>query len=516
MNPPSMESSVALPRGRSPLMTSGRGERIALSRAWIAVGLLTLAALALRIVFMTDSLQDDELFMYQIVHGQSLSDVFSMVRDTEKTPPLFFLLNWATIKIGEPTVWMRLPSLLCGVASVPLAFALGLRVAGRRAGLVAAAFVTISPFAIYYATNARAYAGLAFLAVLSTYCLLRALDGNRRGWWAAYGVAVVAVLYTHYAGVFVLVAQAVWALVTHRDQWRPWLIVHVLVAVAYIPWISSFLVQRRHSSDEARRIAALAPPSLHRWLDFDFRAFLGNPGVVAHDIPGTVPTIILLAVLAAALVAAVARAWQHRDVSLRSPLALTILVAVISPLGVALASVRPDRSFLLPRNMAASFIAVEVVIAWLLVSAGRRVGIAAAVVALAAVGVGTAKSFDHKYRKAQYRAAVQWLEARAHPGDPVLEHFVVNLEGAQAQVLRLNYTRPHPTVPPAGKEAAAWAAARRGARVFIVQQLPGYFQSVKHLPPQAGPGKKFDLVDEQRFEGVVDLIVGEYRAAPRS
>ena len=511
-----MESSVALSRGRSPLTTSGRAAGLSLGWAWAGVGLLTVVALVLRLVLMSDSLQDDELFMYQIVHNTTLGDALSIVKHTEKTPPLFFVLNWFTIRIGDPTIWMRLPSLLCGLASVPLAFVLGERVANRRAGLVAAALIALSPFAIYYATNARAYAGLAFFAALSTYCLLRAVDGNRRGWWAAYGVAVVAVLYTHYAGIFVLVAQALWAIVAYREQWREWLVVHVLVVLAYVPWIPGFLVQHGHSGDEARRIAELTPPTFRLFLDYDFRVVLGNPGVAPHDIPGTAPAVIAVIVIAAALVLALVRAVQARgrDIRLGSPLTLTVLVAVISPIGVALASVRPDRSFLLPRNMAASLLALEVVVAWLLLSAGRRIGVAAAVVVLAVTGVGAARSLERPYRKAQYRAAAQYVEAHGKPSDPVLEHFVFAPQGAQAQILRLNFSTPRTIVPPHGDEAPAWAAGRRGASVFVVAQLPGSFAAVKHLPPRAGPGNAFSLVGEQRYDGVVDLLVGEYRAAP--
>lgn len=514
-----MESSVALPRGRSPLMTSGRGERISLGRAWIAVGLLTLVALALRIVLMGDSLSDDELFMYGTVHNQSISNMFSVVQDHEKTPPLFFVLDWLTIKLGDPTVWMRLPSLLCGLASVPLAFALGHRVAGRRVGLVTAALVTLSPFAIYYATNARAYAGLAFLAALSTYCLLRALDGNRRGWWAAYGIAVVAVLYTHYAGIFVLIAQALWALVMHREQWRQWLVVHVLVAVAYIPWISSFLVQRRHSGDEAQRIAALAPPTVKRFLNDDFRVFFGHPLFDPRTIPGKVAVAVVLAVVGIAAAYALFRVARSRgrDVRLGSPLALVILLAVITPIGVGLASVRPDRSFLLPRNMAASLLFGEIVVGWLLVSLGRRVGPLAALAVLAVlvgVGVGTVMSLDLTYRKTQYRAAARYIDARSRPGDPVVQASFFPIGGDQADVLRLNFDQPHLLTFQTAPSSPAWAAGRRTGRVFYVVALPLVYAATGHLPERTGPGDAFRLVNHRRYPGFLPILVGEYVRRP--
>ena len=188
------------------------------------VGGLTLLALALRLPLMRDSLLGDELIMYGIVHDHGLGDVLSVVRDTEKTPPLHFALAWAAAHIGDPTWSVRLPSLLSGIALVPLGYALGLRTAGRAAGLVAAAILALQPYSMFYATEARAYAVVALLAGLSTLCLLRALDTRSRWWWAAYALAVLGVAYTHYIGIFVLAAQAGWAFwvtATGCGNWSP-------------------------------------------------------------------------------------------------------------------------------------------------------------------------------------------------------------------------------------------------------------------------------------------------------
>ncbi len=198
--------------------------------------------------------------MFNIVHGRSLGQAMSIVRETEKTPPLFFIFTWLTVKLGDPTYWIRLPSLLFGSALVPLGYLLGVRTVGRQAGLLAAAMLALSSFSIFYGTEARAYAAVAFFAGLSTLCLLEALRTGRRRWWAAYGLAVLAVLYTHYMGVFVVVAQAAWAMWTRREHLRALVIVHTLVVLAYLPWLPSFLLQEKHSADEARRIAAVAPP----------------------------------------------------------------------------------------------------------------------------------------------------------------------------------------------------------------------------------------------------------------
>ena len=178
-----------------------------MSRTTLIVAGLTLLALALRLVLVRDSLLGDELIMFGIVHDRPLGDTLHVIRETEKTPPLHFLLAWAAARLGDPTLTIRLPSLLAGVALVPAVFLLGRETVSRRAGLIAAAIAALQPFAIFYATEARAYALIAFFVVASTLCLLRALDTGRVSWWAAYAVAVLAAAYTHYIAAFALAAQ---------------------------------------------------------------------------------------------------------------------------------------------------------------------------------------------------------------------------------------------------------------------------------------------------------------------
>jgi hypothetical protein len=98
----------------------------------LAVAALTAIAFALRYATLHDSLAGDELFMFRIVHGNSLRDALHIVRETEKTPPLFFVLVWGAAKLGDPTVWLRVPSLVFGTLLVPVVYAHG-RPDGRRA-----------------------------------------------------------------------------------------------------------------------------------------------------------------------------------------------------------------------------------------------------------------------------------------------------------------------------------------------------------------------------------------------
>jgi uncharacterized membrane protein len=451
--------------------------------------------------------------MFNIVHDRSFGQAMHIVRETEKTPPLFFIFTWLSVKLGDPTYWVRVPSLLFGTGLVPVGYVLGARTVGRRAGLVAAAILTLSPFAIFYSTEARAYGAVAFFAALSTLLLLEALRRGGRWWWAGYAFAVLAVLYTHYMGVFVVIVQAAWAMWTHRERLRTLIIVYGLIVLAYLPWLPSFIVQERHSANEAHRIAAFNPVSWHLFGQIDIQVLVGQPFVSLSRVPGTVAVVVGVGVVLAAAAAAVARAWRaHTRPSLSSPVALLTLLAVASPIGVGLISLRPHESFLIARNVIASLVPAAVLIGWLLTSLQRRLAVAAVAAFLAVLGIGAVLAFQRTNRRTPYRDVAHYIDAHARPGDPILQVFFVPTIGPLAQVIAINLSHPRPIFSNASQAPQAWALARRtGHDVFESVDLPGAFRSLRHLPATAGPGNKFVRIAERRYIGLSTVIVAQYR-----
>lgn len=489
-------------------------ERLREHWAPLVVGALTLLALGLRLVLVRDSLNGDELFMFNIVHDRSLGDAMSIVRETEKTPPLYFLLVWVSSKLGDPLVWSRLPSLLFGTALVPLAYVLGSRTVGKVAAVVGAGMLALGPFAIFYATENRAYAGVAFLVGLSMFFLLRAIDTRSRGWWAAYVLAVVAVIYTHYIGVFVLLAQTAWAFWTQRERLRELLVVHALIVLAFLPWLPSYLVQQDHSGAEARRIALLVPPSAEYLGNINVRMLLGHPSFQLSEVPGSAAAVLGIALILAAAAAAALRAWRGRagGLDLSSPIVLLVLATLASPIGVTLLSVRPDMSFMLARNLSASLVPAVLLVAWLLVSLGRRAAIPAVAVMFAILSIGAVQSLEQEKRRTPWREIAEFIDTRARPGDAVLQHFFIEQSGAPGRVLTNYFERPHPffSTPPAREEDRAWARGLRGAHVFVVWPLAGLLASTEHAAPRDGPGDRFVKVAEVRYNAWLDVLVAEY------
>ena len=148
---------------------------------------------------------------------RSLGATLRAVVHTENTPPLWYVLEWAISRVlGTGAVALRLLSALAGVATVPVAWAIGRELAGRRAALACAALVAVNPLFVWYSQEARAYALFVLIAALAMLCFLRAEREPTPARMAAFAVSGSLALLTHYFAVFLLVPMVLWLLARPR------------------------------------------------------------------------------------------------------------------------------------------------------------------------------------------------------------------------------------------------------------------------------------------------------------
>jgi mannosyltransferase len=506
-----------------PAVWAARARPIAAARALTPtqaapriVAALTVVALALRLACVRQSLFGDELFLYAIVHDRTLGHLFSVVHDTEKTPPLYFVLGWIFARGPEAEVLVRLPSLIAGVATVPLVWALGARTVGRGAALLAAAWFALSPFEVFYATEGRGYALVAALVVASTLCLLRALDGGGRRWWAGYVVAAVCALYTHYIAVLVLAPQVVWALWTHRRGLREQLVAHGLVALAFAPWLPSFVTQARHSESEAKIISTVAPVTPSHVSEIAAKALFGHPFVDLGDLPGPFALALLAGVglmTVAALVgrAATATAQGLPRPSLAAPGILIVLLTAAPLAGLVLYSSQPDTSFLLPRNLSVGVPYALLLLGWAVASVRpRRLAAALGGLALVAVAIGTVKALDPDVQRPDGRANARWLDANVPPGAPIVDAQPWE-SSPPGKGTRTYLTGEHRLYGLRELPAARAEALRTGRPLFISTYRPDHLQDI--VRPVVLPrdfGAAFRLVRKHTSRGLLPIVVREY------
>ena len=162
--------------------------------AWLPLAALVLLAAGLRLSTLgLQSFWYDEAFTpVHVLHG-SLGATLRAIVHTENTPPLWYVIEWLDARVlGTGEIALRLPSALAGIATVPVAWAIGGELGGRRAGLLTATLVAVNPLFVWYSQEARAYALFVLTAALAMLCFLRADREPTRARMAAFALSWIA------------------------------------------------------------------------------------------------------------------------------------------------------------------------------------------------------------------------------------------------------------------------------------------------------------------------------------
>lgn len=169
-------------------------------------------------------------------------------------PPGYYLLlhAWRSL-IGETEFALRAYSALCGVLTVAVTAAVGKRVGGWATALGAAGFVAIHPLAIYYSQEARMYAQLGLVSILTLWAAMRTVEVDSKNarevrsrftpYLLPFSLSIALGLYTQYAYSFALfglnVAFGLWWLTSRPWDWRllwTWISAHALGGLLFVPW----------------------------------------------------------------------------------------------------------------------------------------------------------------------------------------------------------------------------------------------------------------------------------------
>lgn len=468
--------------------------------AWTVAG-LTLLAVLLRALAIGQSVWGDELFLYEIVQERGIRDALSVVRETESTPPLYFVLAWIAARIGEHDfLWIRIPSLLFSVATVPLVYALGARTVGHTAALIAAALFAIGPFDIFYGTEGRGYAAVAFFCAASTLSLLELVRTGRRQWAVALAVTTAAAAYTHYVVAFVLAAQFVWALAVHREHARAVLGAYLGAALLYLPWLPGALQQ--FEDNTSSRVAALRGPAA--MAEGVAKLWFGHPFAGLAEVPGRLAVAAIAAGLLAAAVLGV-RAAHERGTGPSRGTVLVVLLAAATPVGALLYQLT-DSSIFLPRYLSPSVPAGALAIGALLVAPRRPLAVGAATLAvLGGVAAGTVRALGPDGRRPAYRAIAAHLDRVAPAAAPVVELSLFT--GPPSRHLGYLFEQPHAFFADRRSLLPAYALGHLTGRFHIVG-APSGVRAFADLLAMEQHG--FRLVGRRAWPGVVPLVLLTY------
>ncbi len=399
-------------------VTRSRGSSSRLAHWW-PLAALTLVAAALRLSTLDlQSFWYDEAFTPVHVLHPSLWATLRSVVHTENTPPLWYVLAWADSRVlGTGEVALRLPSALAGIATVPVAWAIGRGLAGRRTAIVCAALVAVNPLLVWYSQEARAYALFVLTSTLAIWCLQRAQRQPTPRRIVAFAVAGALALLSHYFAVFLLIPMVLWLLYdgrTRRVAW-PALAALVLVGAGLLPLISA---QGGHGTQWIGRWPL--SERLEAIPQYFLTGYSGAP--LGHGVELLV-ALPILAALALGL-------WHMTEPSRERPTrnrCSVLVILSIAACGVLLPVVLVafGADYLAPRNLVAAMIPVTVVIAaiavWPSPRGGSRAGSGialAAMIALAFLAITIDVDLSPRLQRGNWRDLAKAL--RGAPRDHVI------------------------------------------------------------------------------------------------
>jgi 4-amino-4-deoxy-L-arabinose transferase-like glycosyltransferase len=195
------------------------------ARRWaLAAALLGLTAAAAAIRFVplgVQSFHHDEVITVMRVIPGSFGQMLHEVKSSESNPPLYYVLAWGWAKAFGRDEWgIRSLSALIGTLTVPVGYAIGRQLSGRRVGLVLMGILAFDPMLIWYSQEARSYALLVLFGALSFLFFVRALDTRRGRDLALWSVTSALALGSHYFAFFAVGIEAAWLAVALRHHWK--------------------------------------------------------------------------------------------------------------------------------------------------------------------------------------------------------------------------------------------------------------------------------------------------------
>ncbi len=190
-------------------------------------------ALVLRLANLNQSFWLDEAAQ-AIESARPLREQLNIISDFH--PPLYHLILHFWMIFGKSEIWLRLPSVIFGVLSIFFLYRIAEIIFDKKTAVLAALFLAISPFHLWYSQEARPYMLFVLLSLVSTYFLLIEK-------WMIYTLEIILLLYSLYFAPFLLFGHFIYVLIFRRKSLMRLIKSFIIASFTFLPWLPYFINQ---------------------------------------------------------------------------------------------------------------------------------------------------------------------------------------------------------------------------------------------------------------------------------
>lgn len=286
---------------------------------WILLAIITALGIVFRIINLDSKpVWGDETHTFSVISGYSgaeLAEKFTNAPITIETflkyqypnpettlggvlyklytdvhPPLYFLtaLGWVEL-FGHSIATLRGLSAAFGILSLPCMYWLGLELfASPLVAGIGMALLSVSPFQVIYAQEARPYSILTLVILFSSASLLWALRTRKRVAWCTFAISIALGLYTQLFFLFAIAGYGAYVLVIESfrftKNFRNFLLANLAGFIAFLPWA---IVVLNHLSDFKEKSAWVGKRPLSisgaiRWWSHNISLSFIDPWTSEH------------------------------------------------------------------------------------------------------------------------------------------------------------------------------------------------------------------------------------------
>ncbi|MEU6394367.1 glycosyltransferase family 39 protein [Streptomyces sp. NPDC046939] len=196
---------------------------------------------------------------------RSLGELWHLLHNIDAVHGLYYFLAHIVLGIVDGgALSLRMVSLAATVTAVLGVNAIGRRLADPATGFLSGAAFLCIPQVQFYAQEARSYALVTAAVVWATWFLVRALQDERRWWWAGYAGLLVLAGWLHEFALLVLLAHAVTLCHSGRRTLHGrWWLTASLAAVGAVSPLAVI-----SAGQAAAQLNWLGRPGLSEWLSY--------------------------------------------------------------------------------------------------------------------------------------------------------------------------------------------------------------------------------------------------------